>query len=119
MLPEAKYRFLSEDVKRRSGLVLGPEKGYLVESRLAPLARTEGLPLETTYTGKAMAALLDYTTAHPGARLLFVDTYAESPAIEEGDWRQLPRPFWPIFDPSVKVRCWCWRGRRDPDFCWK
>ncbi|TRO92963.1 protein-glutamate O-methyltransferase CheR [Glycocaulis profundi] len=43
MLPEAKYRFLSEDVKRRSGLVLGPEKGYLVESRLAPLARTEGL----------------------------------------------------------------------------
>jgi hypothetical protein len=43
MLPEAKYRFLSEDVKRRSGLVLGPEKGYLVESRLAPLARAEGL----------------------------------------------------------------------------
>lgn len=42
MLPETKFRFLSEDVKKRSGLVLGPEKGYLVESRLAPIARTEG-----------------------------------------------------------------------------
>ncbi len=83
------------------------------------VARTEGLPLETTYTGKTMAALLDYAAAHPGARLLFVDTFAESPAIEEGDWRRLPRRFWPVFDPSVKVRCWCWRGWRDPDFCWK
>ena len=42
MLAEAKFRFLAEDVKKRSGLVLGPEKGYLVESRLAPLARSEG-----------------------------------------------------------------------------
>lgn len=41
-LADTKFRFLSEDVKKRSGLVLGPEKGYLVESRLAPLARTEG-----------------------------------------------------------------------------
>lgn len=44
MLPENKFRFLSEDVKKRSGLILGPEKGYLVESRLAPLARAEGYP---------------------------------------------------------------------------
>lgn len=43
MLPEAKFKFLSAEVKRLSGLVLGPEKGYLVESRLAPLARAEGL----------------------------------------------------------------------------
>ena len=42
MLTESKFRFLSEDVKKRSGLMLGPEKGYLVESRLSPLARTEG-----------------------------------------------------------------------------
>lgn len=43
MLPENKYKFLAAEVKKRSGLVLGPEKGYLIESRLAPLARTEGL----------------------------------------------------------------------------
>lgn len=43
MLSEAKYKFLAGEVKKRSGLVLGPEKGYLIESRLAPLARAEGL----------------------------------------------------------------------------
>ncbi len=43
MLPENKYKFLAAEVKKRSGLVLGPEKGYLIESRLAPLARAEGL----------------------------------------------------------------------------
>ncbi len=83
------------------------------------VAQTEGLPLETTYTGKTMAALLDYAAAHAGARLLFVDTYAEAPKLEEGDWRQLPRRFWPIFDPSIRARCWCWRSWRDPGFCWR
>lgn len=43
MLSETKYKFLAAEVKKRSGLVLGPEKGYLIESRLAPLARAEGL----------------------------------------------------------------------------
>jgi 1-aminocyclopropane-1-carboxylate deaminase/D-cysteine desulfhydrase-like pyridoxal-dependent ACC family enzyme len=79
----------------------------------------EGLSLETTYTGKAMAALLDYAHDHPGSRLLFVDTFAEAPALEEGDYRDLPRPFWPAFDPSQEVRCWCLRSWRDPAFCWK
>jgi len=83
------------------------------------VARAEGLPLETTYTGKAMAALLDYAARHPGARLLFVDTFAEAPTLEEGDWREQPEKFWPVFDPSHRVRCWCLRSWRDPDFCWK
>jgi len=79
----------------------------------------EGLPLETTYTGKTMAALLDYAEGHPGSRLLFVDTFAEAPALHEGDFRDLPRPFWPAFDPSLEARCWCLRSWRDPAFCWK
>jgi D-cysteine desulfhydrase len=83
------------------------------------VARAEGLPLETTYTGKAMAALLDHAQRHPGARLLFLDTFAESPALEEGDWHDLPERFWPVFEPGHRVRCWCWRGWREPDFCWK
>jgi chemotaxis protein methyltransferase CheR len=34
--------FISEVVGKRSGLVLTPDKGYLLESRLTPLARQEG-----------------------------------------------------------------------------
>jgi hypothetical protein len=83
------------------------------------VARAEGLPLETTYTGKTMAALLDYAKHHPGARLLFVDTFAESPTLEEGNYRDLPERFWPVFDPSHRTRCWCLRAGRDPGFCWK
>lgn len=41
-LPSAKFEFLSGDVRKRTGLVLGPEKAYLVDSRLGPLARKEG-----------------------------------------------------------------------------
>ena len=43
-LPSHKFDFVSQEVKKRTGLVLGPEKAYLVESRLGPLARREGLP---------------------------------------------------------------------------
>ncbi len=83
------------------------------------MARTENLPLETTYTGKALAALLDEARRQPGARLLFVDTFAEAPALEEGDYRALPEKFWPVFDPAHQVSCWCLRAWRDPEFCWK
>jgi len=79
----------------------------------------EGLSLEGTYTGKAMAALLDYAHDHPGSRLLFLDTFAEAPVLEEGGFHDLPRPFWPVFDPSQEARCWCLRAWRDPAFCWK
>jgi D-cysteine desulfhydrase len=83
------------------------------------VAETENLPLETTYTGKAMAALLDYVERHPGARVLFVDTFAEAPNLAEGDPRALPEQFWPVFDRNHRVRCWCLRAWRDPAFCWK
>jgi D-cysteine desulfhydrase len=83
------------------------------------VARAEGLPLETTYTGKAMAALLERARLSPGGRLLFVDTAAEAPALAEGDYHALPRAFWPVFEPGTEARCWCRRGRREPGFCWK
>jgi len=41
-LPAAKFEFLSSEMRKRSGLVLGPEKAYLVDSRLGPLARKSG-----------------------------------------------------------------------------
>lgn len=92
------------------------EKGRQAIGRVGA---AEGLPLEHTYTGKAMAALLDYAEGNPGARLLFVDTFVEAPTLEEGDFRELPRAFWPAFDPSQEARCRCLRARRDPAFCWK
>jgi len=101
---------------------LGP--GYAcptgeAERAVDQVTQAGGPSLETTYTGKAMAALLDYAGQHPGARLLFVDTFAENPALEEGDYVDLPEQFWPVFDPAHQVRCWCLRSRQDPDFCWK
>jgi D-cysteine desulfhydrase len=83
------------------------------------VAQAEGLPLETTYTGKAMAALLDHAVQHPGSRLLFLDTFTESTSLDEGNYRALPEKFWPVFDPVHDVGCWCLRAWRDPGFCWK
>jgi D-cysteine desulfhydrase len=83
------------------------------------VAGTEDIPLETTYTGKAMAALLDHAQREPGSRLLFVDTFAENPTLSVGDWRALPERFWPVFDPAHEIGCWCLRARRQPGFCWK
>jgi 1-aminocyclopropane-1-carboxylate deaminase/D-cysteine desulfhydrase-like pyridoxal-dependent ACC family enzyme len=101
---------------------LGP--GYAhptdeAERAMAQVAQAGGPTLETTYTGKAMAALLDYARRHRGARLLFVDTFAESPTLEEGDYHDLPEQFWPVFNTTHQARCWCLRSRQNPDFCWK
>lgn len=101
---------------------IGPRYAFPTAEALRAVeqvAQTEGLPLETTYTGKAMAALLDHAARHPGARLLFLDSFAEAPALEEGNWRDLPEKFWPVFEPAHRVRCWCLRGWREPGFCWK
>jgi len=42
-LDSSDFEFISSLVLKRSGIVLEPEKSYLVESRLLPLARREGL----------------------------------------------------------------------------
>ena len=43
-LDSADFDFVSSLVLKRSAIVLEPEKNYLVESRLLPLARREGFP---------------------------------------------------------------------------
>lgn len=114
-------RMTPEEVNVLDGY-LGPGYAHPTDKAVQAVmqvARTEGLPLETTYTGKTMAALMDHAEQHPDARLLFVDTFAENPTLVEGDYRDLPEKFWPVFDPSRKTRCWCLRSWRDPDFCWK
>lgn len=42
MLSEVDFSFIARSVKQRSGLSLTPDKAYLLETRLAPLARREG-----------------------------------------------------------------------------
>ena len=38
------FEFVSQLLRKRAGIVLAGDKMYLLESRLAPLARKEGLP---------------------------------------------------------------------------
>jgi chemotaxis protein methyltransferase CheR len=38
------FEFVADLMRKRAGIVLGAEKTYLIDSRLAPLARKEGLP---------------------------------------------------------------------------
>jgi D-cysteine desulfhydrase len=118
-VPEVEFE--PEEVDLRDGYLGAGYAHPTAEAQRAVelVAGTEGLPLETTYTGKAMAALLDHARRRPGARLLFVDTFAEAPTLEEGEWRDLPERFWPVFDPAHRVGCWCLRSWQDPDFCWK
>ncbi len=41
-LPAADFDYVSREVKARSGLVLTPDKAYLLDTRLSPIARKEG-----------------------------------------------------------------------------
>jgi chemotaxis protein methyltransferase CheR len=43
MIADADFSFVAREVKARSGLVLTPDKSYLIETRLAPIARKESL----------------------------------------------------------------------------
>ena len=62
------YEFLRKLLKERSGLDLSPDKQYLVESRLIPLARRVGLPgiseiVQKLKTGSAEALAGDVVEA--------------------------------------------------------
>jgi chemotaxis protein methyltransferase CheR len=41
-LPDHEFQFIVREIRARSGLVLTPDKAYLLETRLAPIARREG-----------------------------------------------------------------------------
>ena len=51
------YDFLRKLLKDRSGLVLSGDKEYLVESRLLPIARKQGLSNLNELVGKLRAPL--------------------------------------------------------------
>ena len=71
------------------------------------LAKSEGIRLDGTYTGKTMAALIEQVRGH-GTRnevILFWNTYNArefSHAIKGIDYHQLPRCFHQYFDEDVQ-----------------
>ena len=71
------------------------------------LAKSEGIWLEGTYTGKTMAALIDQVNRHNTGRevILFWNTYNArdfSHAIKGTDYHQLPRGFHQYFHEEVQ-----------------
>lgn len=65
MMTPADYEFLRSFLKERSGLVLSNDKQYLIESRLMPVARSEGLD-----TISALVAKLRTPTGHGAGELV-------------------------------------------------
>jgi 1-aminocyclopropane-1-carboxylate deaminase/D-cysteine desulfhydrase-like pyridoxal-dependent ACC family enzyme len=71
------------------------------------VAKSEGIRLEGTYTGKAMAAFIDHVRSH-GKKdevILFWNTYNArdfSDAIQGIDYHQLPRSFHRYFEEEVQ-----------------
>jgi len=88
----------------------GGQYARFTEQGMAALnlvAKSEGIRLDGTYTGKAMAALIDQVRGH-GTRnevILFWNTYNARDfydAIEGIDYHQLPRCFHLYFDEDVQ-----------------
>ena len=55
-LSPAAFAWLAEFLKGRSGLALGQDKDYLLESRLLPIARREGCAALEALVAKLRAA---------------------------------------------------------------
>jgi len=55
MLRPDEFDYIAKLLKERSGLVITPDKGYLLESRLMPLARLRGLATLSDIVGKMRA----------------------------------------------------------------
>lgn len=68
-------------------------------------AAQAGLKLETTYTGKTLAAAMDTARARPGSRVLFWNTFNAADFSDEiltTDYKMLPKQLWKFFDGRVR-----------------
>lgn len=68
MIEKQEILYVAAEAYKRSGLVLSADKGYLLESRLAPLARAEGYP--------TIEALISAARRESSDRLLWAITEA-------------------------------------------
>lgn len=106
-----RIKITGDDVNMR-GEFFGGQYARFTEQGMAAvdlLARTEGIKLDGSYTGKTMAALTDHV--REGGRdagkevILFWDTYNArdfSDTIEGIDYHELPRPFHRYFEEDVQ-----------------
>lgn len=76
--------FVRQLVERRAAIVLDESKGYLVESRLRPLARTEGFA--------SIADLISRVRLTGGSGRL-ADAIVEAMTVNETSWFRDARPF--------------------------
>ena len=108
MIKQDGITFVAAEAFKRSGLVLSADKGYLLESRLAPLARTEGFP--------SIEALIGAARRDRSDRLLWAIT--EALATHETFFFRDNTPF-DLFKQDIlpvlsrargaagKIRVWC------------
>jgi len=108
MIKQDDITFVAAEAFKRSGLVLSADKGYLLESRLAPLARTEGFP--------SIEALIGAARRDRSDRLLWAIT--EALATHETFFFRDNTPF-DLFKQDIlpvlsrargaagKIRVWC------------
>jgi chemotaxis protein methyltransferase CheR len=109
MISESDYDFLSDLLKRHSGLTLGPGKQYLLESRLPPVAVTFGHPdlpsffraLRAGVPANVVKTVCDAMTT--GETLFFRDTKPFT-ALEE---ELLPAAAKAARAAGRPVRIWC------------
>ena len=108
MIKQDDITFVARESLKRSGLVLSVDKGYLLESRLAPLARDEGYP--------SIEALISSARRDNSDRLLWAIT--EALATHETFFFRDNTPFdlfkneiLPVLSRSRgsvgKLRVWC------------
>lgn len=100
------YKFFEELLKRESGLVITPEKTYLLESRLLPLASKQGLP------GLAGIAARLRTGMDPELKRAVVEAMTTNETSffrDSSPFQRLKGDLMPVFvknRPSRSLRIW-------------
>lgn len=98
---------LAQMLKSRSGLILGADKTYLIESRLAPLARREGFPtvgalltaLRLKREERLMAAVTDAMTTN--------ETFFFRDKLPFDQFKSEVLPALNKARPSSEIKVWC------------
>ena len=107
-LPEHEFQFIAREIRARSGLVLTSDKSYLLETRLAPIARKEGFT--------SVLELISAVRVRRDDRLLWV--IADALTTNETFFFRDKAPFDQFRDVAVpellkarpagaKLRVWC------------
>lgn len=87
------YGFVREVVMLNSGIVLEPTKDYLIESRLAGLARAEGLPSIEAVVARMKACCVAPTAPHPLGERCWKTRTVEALTTNETTFFRDARPF--------------------------